>query len=117
MNDKKVTDLNYLTDTMGERKPLMKEVMAVFLKHFPQEIKDLNYHIEKETYSEIKYFSHRMKSSSSIMGIKRLSEVLEQIEGFARGERDIHLIKKLNSQVNSIGEKAIEEIKLEIKNY
>ena len=117
MENKKVTDLAYLTDALGGNKKLIKEVMEVFLNQFPLDIIQLNNDVAERSYVKIRQSSHLMKSSTSIMGIASLREPLDTIEKCALASDHIDIIKKLTFEVNEIGQRAIDEITEEIKNY
>ena len=113
----KVTDLGYLSDTMGGNKQMIKEVMEVFLKRAPEELSKLNNAVLKTDYTNIKSTSHKMKSSVSIMGISALVSILNEMEGLAKQNINIEKIKSLNDNVNAIYKHAIQEIESEIPNY
>lgn len=115
--EKKVFDLRYLSDMMGGKKNLIKEIIDAFLKQVPASVASLNDAVAKTDYPKIRSLAHTMKSSVSIMGISVLAPVLHDMEGFARDNRDIEKIRPLNDQLNLIVNQAIEEIKKEEENY
>ncbi len=117
-----VCNLRYLSDTMGGKKHLIKEIMDVFLKQIPEELQAINEAIAKEDFTIIKSFAHTMKSSVSIMGISVLTPVLQEMEDLGgkqespdnyRDER----IKELNQKLALICKKAMIEIEREKHNY
>ena len=57
-----VCDLNYLTEMMGGKKTLIKEIMDVFLKQIPEELRSMNAAITKTDYPIIKSCAHTMRS-------------------------------------------------------
>src|SRR3989304_434888 len=95
----KVCDLNYLTETMGGKKQLIKEIMDVFLKQIPQELTLINEAIVKADFTTIKNVAHTMKSSVSIMGISVLTPVLQEMEDLGGGAAGIEKIKQLNQKL------------------
>lgn len=113
----KVSNLGYLSETMGGNKKLIKEIMGVFLKQAPDELANLNEAVINKNYLKIKNVTHTMKSSASIMGIYSLSDILKEMEELARIGTNIEKIKLLNSKLNSICNQAIEEISKEMSNY
>lgn len=112
-----VCDLKYLTEMMGGKKQLIKEIMDVFLKQVPEELQLLNDAIIKADYPTIKNVSHTMKSSISIMSISSVTPVLKQMQELAAKSSDMEKIKELNQNLNSICSRAIAEIKKEMPNY
>lgn len=113
----RVSNLSYLSETMGGNKKLIKEIMDVFLKQAPEELSTLNKAMEKKDYVMIKNVAHTMKSSASIMGISALTNILKEMEEMAKGGINIEKIKPLNDQLNIICKQAIEEIEKEKPNY
>ena len=115
--ENKVSDLGYLSETMGGNKKLINEIIDVFLKQAPEELSALNNAVEKTDYATIKNISHTMKSSVSIMGISSVASVLKELEELAKSGTYIEKIKLLNNNLNTICNRAIEEIKKEKSNY
>jgi HPt (histidine-containing phosphotransfer) domain-containing protein len=112
-----VCDLNYLSETMGGKKHLIKEIMDIFLEQVPEELKSIDDAIKKTDYAIIKSFAHTMKSSVSIMGISILMPILQEMETLGAKAADIEKIKELNQKLNLICKQAIEEIEREKHNY
>ena len=116
-NGEKVCDLNYLTEMMGGKKSLIKEIMDVFLKQIPEELQSINDAITKTDYATIKKFAHTMKSSVSIMSVSILTPVLQEMEDLGARAIDIEQIKQLNQKLNLICKQALEEIEREKLNF
>lgn len=111
--DGKICDFKYLTDMMGGKNHLIKEIIDVFLLQVPEELHSIHEAILRSDYAVIKTFSHTMKSSVSIMGISSLTSVLQEMEDLGREERGIEKIRELNLTLNVICQQAIEEIENE----
>src|ERR1035437_6760875 len=77
---KNVCDLSYLSEMVGGKKQLIKEIMDVFLKQVPEELQSINDAVLKTDYAVIKRYAHTMKSTVSIMGISMLTPVLQEME-------------------------------------
>ena len=115
--NKNVSDLAYLSEIMGGKKDLIKEIMDVFLKQIPEELQSMNEAIAKTDYAIIKNIAHTMKSSVSIMGVSALTPVLQEMEDSGAMAVDIEKIKTLNLELNLICKQAIEEVARERRNY
>ncbi|MBI4947278.1 MAG: Hpt domain-containing protein [Bacteroidetes bacterium] len=116
-NNKHVCDFSYLSETMGEKKHLVKEIIDVFLKQVPEELQSINNAITKADYSIIKNSAHTMKSSVSIMGISELAPVLQEMEALGATASNIEKIKALNQKLDFTCKQAIKEIEREKQNY
>ncbi len=112
-----VCDLNYLTEMMDNKKPLIGGIMDSFLQQIPEELQSINDAITKTDYTIIKSFAHTMKSSVSIMGIAILTPILKEMEDLGKAASGIERIKELSIQLNLICEQAIKEIETEKPNY
>jgi HPt (histidine-containing phosphotransfer) domain-containing protein len=112
-----VCDLNYLTEMMDNKKPLIGGIMDSFLQQIPEELQSINDAITKTDYAIIKSFAHTMKSSVSIMGIAILTPILKEMEDLGKTASGIERIKELSIQLNLICEQAIKEIETEKPNY
>src|ERR1051325_1150988 len=78
-----VCNFQYLTETMGGKKHLIKGIMDVFLKQVPEELQHMNDAVNKSDYVMVKSIAHTIKSSVSIMGISVLTPLLQEIENLA----------------------------------
>lgn len=112
-----VCNLNYLTEMMGNKKPLIGGIMDSFLQQIPEELKSINDAISKTDYATIKNFAHTMKSSVSIMGITVLTPILKEMEDLGKEATGIERIKELSIQLDFICAQAIKEIEKEKPNY
>jgi HPt (histidine-containing phosphotransfer) domain-containing protein len=112
-----VCDFNYLSDIMGGKKSLINEIMDVFLKQVPEELKAINKAILGEDYVTIKKMAHTMRSSVSIMGISVLAPLLQEMENLAAGTTDLKKITKLAQELTLICTQATQEIEKQKCNY
>ena len=105
-----VCDLTYLSETMGGKKKVIREVIDTFVEQVPQQLKSINDAITKTDYAIIKSSAHVMRSSVSIMGISEVVPVLQEMENLGAKATDIEKIKKLNEKLNAICKRALEEL-------
>lgn len=117
MSQDKVTNLQYLNQTMGGNKRLVKEIMEVFLKQAPEEIAQLSNAVKNTDYRTIKNITHTMKSSASIMGISEVVPMLKEMEDLSKNSMNIEKINELNNEVHFIITAAIREIEIERIKY
>ena len=108
-----VCNLTYLNETMGGNKELIREILDIFLKQTPQDLQDVNDAVGNGDYLKIKAYSHKMKSSVSIVGISTAVTILQQMEDLGAKGEGIENIKELNERLNLICKQAINEIERE----
>lgn len=106
-----VCDLKYLSDMMGGKKSLIKEIMDAFLKQIPEELTAINEAVLNVDFQNIRKIAHTMKSTVSIMGIASLNPILVEMERLGAAATDFEKIKQLNVELGIICNKAVDEIK------
>lgn len=116
-NNEKRCNLNYLSEMMGGKKHLIREILDAFLKQFPQDLESINEAILENDYITIKNTAHSMKSSVSIIGASIVLPILNKIEELARKEENIQLIEELGNELTSICKEIIVEIKNEYNTF
>lgn len=116
-SNEKICNLSYLSETMGKKKQLVKEIIDLFLIQFPEELQSINEAVTKIDYAIIKNFSHTMKSTVSIMGITALRPILQEMEDLGGMATNIEKIQELNQKLILMCQKVVEEIEKEKHNY
>jgi hypothetical protein len=112
-----VCELKYLVEMMGSKKSLIKGIMDAFLIQIPEELLSINNAIAKADYTMIKNLAHSMKSSLSIMGISVTLPILTEMELLGAKGSEIEKIKELNTYLNIMCSKALEEVEEDKHNY
>src|SRR4051812_46756616 len=97
-----ICDFRYLSETMGGKENLVKEIMNIFLRQVPRSLSALSDSVNKTDYANIRLLVHTIRSSASVMGISLVMPVLHQMEELAIHEQNIQRISELNNQLNSI---------------
>jgi len=112
-----VCNISYLSEIVGGKKDLIREIMDTFLGQVSEDLPSINDAISKTDYVTINQISHSMKSSASIMGISAIKPVLEEMEALGASATNIDRIKELNQMLDLIYRQAIAEIGKEKLNY
>ncbi|HEY0029395.1 MAG TPA: Hpt domain-containing protein [Bacteroidia bacterium] len=105
-----VCELKYLIEMMGAKKSLIKGIMDAFLVQIPEELFNINNAVAKSDYVIIKNLAHSMKSSLSIMGVSASEPLLVEMEFLGGEGSEIGKIRALNTTLNTLCTRAIEEI-------
>jgi HPt (histidine-containing phosphotransfer) domain-containing protein len=105
-----ICDLNYLSEMLGARKPLIKGIMDTFLEQIPVELSSMDEAVAIGDYQSVKRYAHSMKSSVSILGITILSPVLSEMESLGLAGTGIERIKELNVTLHWVCKEAIAEL-------
>lgn len=110
MTAEKICNFQYLSNMVGGNQSVMIEIMNVFVKQIPEELKSINDAILINDYETIRSFAHTMKSSVSIVDIAVLKPVLQQMEDLAANAGNIEKIKELYTTLSTLCNRAIREI-------
>ena len=109
---KKVTNLDYLTELSKGNKDFILEMIEIFLTENPEEIRILENAISEQNFEHIKAAAHKMKSTIPFVGLDKLIEKdLSEIEKLSLEKTDIQHIQLLFSNVKTICLKASVELR------
>ena len=115
--DHKIINLDFLVESMGGNHEVISDIIDMFIKQVPVDLIILNEAVDKSDFLTIKQFSHRMKSTVSVMGISVIEKILREMEDLGASESGIEEIKSLALQLNRIFQTAVAEAELEKLNY
>ena len=111
MNANSITNLTYLRDLAKGDETFVKEMIGIFLKENPEEVKQLEQAIEEINFEKIKSISHHMKSTIPFVGIdKYIANDLLQIENLAAEKKEIKSIQTYFAHVKSVCQQAFQEL-------
>ncbi|MES2514820.1 MAG: CHASE3 domain-containing protein [Bacteroidota bacterium] len=102
-------NLEFLSKAVLGNKETMISIIDIFLEQIPEDLLEINAAVVKSDFATIKKRAHRMKSSASILGIDRLTMVLEELEILGQKAQDIGRIAILNNQLIELCTKSIQE--------
>ncbi|NCP52953.1 MAG: response regulator [Flavobacteriales bacterium] len=107
-------DYSYLREISSGDEEFMFELMATFTEQFEIGFAELTSAFDEFNREQIKQISHRLKSTSSMLGIKILSENLNKME-IACAEMNSDEVKKLLEQISEDQVVVISELKKKMK--
>ncbi|MBK6950890.1 MAG: Hpt domain-containing protein [Crocinitomicaceae bacterium] len=113
----KIVKLDFLVASMRGKKRLILETLDVFFNQIKEDLQELNQAFTVNSHDAIKRISHRMKSTVSIIGAKKIETILGELEALAIGKEKIASMKDLKYKIDSLSAQAINELKVERVNY
>ncbi|HEY8400516.1 MAG TPA: ATP-binding protein [Cytophagaceae bacterium] len=116
VNSDKITDLSYLIEASAGNNKFISEMINVFLGQTPEYLNSLQQYCDKQDWIEFRKIMHKVKPTISMMGIKSLAPVIENIETFTKKEFNQDQVPGLLQQVITACEKAYIELHEELKN-
>ncbi|MCB0395916.1 MAG: Hpt domain-containing protein [Flavobacteriales bacterium] len=108
-----VTDLSYLNDLSGGDPAFVVEMIDLFNDKIPEYLQQLENHMLKQDWQEVKALAHTIKPNIDYMGIDNLKEVVRRIEKLAGEETETEEIPALLSKMKEVCSEAIQELRVE----
>jgi PAS domain S-box-containing protein len=113
----RVVNLNFLIESIGGKKDVMRETIDIFLEQVPQDIQILNEAVTQIDYTRIKNYAHKMKSTASLIGMHDVEPILAEMESLGEDKKEIGRIEVLNKTLNVLCKQGIVEMEQERLNY
>jgi PAS domain S-box-containing protein len=114
---KKVINLNFLIESIGNNNQVILETIDIFLAQVPEDLGALNEGVKQKDYVAIKGYAHKMKSTASLIGMKEVEPILAEMETLGAEKKGIDQLEILNDRLNELCKQAIEEMKEERLKY
>jgi HPt (histidine-containing phosphotransfer) domain-containing protein len=114
-NGNKYIDLDYLKQISNGSNEFIYQMISVFMEEIPNEIKNMEKHLEKKDWMALKATAHKMKPSFSFMGVKELEESIHDIEQNCAEEKNLDQLPGLIERIKTMTEDVIRELEREKK--
>jgi len=114
---RKLMNLEFLNKAMRDRKDIVREAIEIALRQIPEDMVTLTRAMAMTDYETIRRFSHRMKSTVSLMGMSEMGITLEEMETAAGQKEDMDRIYVLFESLILLQRQAMEEMQTEKLKY
>lgn len=107
-------NLDHLKQLTNNDEQKIVKYIDIFLKNFKQDREQLQKHLEAENWVELSRVAHKMKGTTSYMGIKELELIFADAQHY--GEEDINPgeLEEVLMRIDSLCDAAVDEL-LEVK--
>ena len=99
-------DLSLLDELAANDNGYRKTMINLFLDHMPNTLKKLQEYHDESDWNNVFRTAHYAKSSLSVIKIRQMHEIAEQIENIARSEKNPIKISDLIVELNNYYNKA-----------
>jgi PAS domain S-box-containing protein len=113
----RVVNLNFLIESIGGKKDVIRETIDIFLSQVPEDIQILNEAVAQTDYTRIKNYAHKMKSTASLIGMYDVEPILAEMESLGTNKKEIERIEILTINLNELCKQGIKEMEQERLNY
>lgn len=110
-------DLKHLEELSGGNPEFIIEMIDVFLKDTPPELTLMNEALAAEDWPKLKGVVHKIKPSIAFLGIKKLEGIIFDTEQYAGKAENLDKIPDLVREIDTICNKAFEELKEKLKSF
>jgi len=104
------TDLNYLETMTEGDKGLIKELIGIFSTQVKEYSAQMQKFLEERNWNELSKLAHKAKSTVAIMGMKKLSENLKQLELLSNEGKETDSYSEFIDLFNTECKEAVSEL-------
>ena len=115
MEKSKSIDLTFLKTFTSGDKVKMSKYINMFLKHAPVLLSAIQRNLQESNWSDLKIAAHSLKPQLKYMGIGELESIVILIEQMSSEEKRLDKLPSLIDQLNTICQKAMTELKMELE--
>lgn len=108
-------NVSYIEEVCGGDKEIIIEMVNIFIDQIPELAGEMESLYNEGKYFDLGLIAHKAKSSVAIMGMEELAGLLKDLEMKAKAELEKDLYKGYIDEFISQTSKAIEELRLYIK--
>ena len=92
-------DLSYLNQVFQGNREMINEIISLFLQQVPNYIRSMEEMVDKGELLALHPLAHKSKSSIAMLGLKRMEEIVLQIEHNSRHRENLEEIPKLVAKI------------------
>lgn len=113
MDSKRLFDLTNLNEMLGGDQKAIFQMIKIFLQATPESLNELNKCYQKDDSEGVSKLAHKLKSSVDIFCINDIKQDIRRLENNTRDNINKDEIPDLVEKINSILNRAIEQVKEE----
>ncbi len=113
----KLIDLANLRALSKHNHSFIREILEVYLSNAPKDLLKLRENVESADWPMVRYFSHKLKSSSYTIGCEKAYRLFQQIEYIIKNDGDTSKIITLLEDVEDVSKETLVQVKIELSKY
>jgi len=114
---KKLIDLKNLKTLSKHNHGFIREILEVYLTNTPLDVDKLVDAVEEENWEEVRYFAHKLKSSSFTLGFEDGYAVFQKIESIIKDHQDVAAIPSLCKEAVALCDEVTVQVKIALSDY
>lgn len=108
-------DFSYLEEITGGDREMILDFLKLFINNVPDEISKLEEFIGNRNKIETERLSHKIRSSSQIIGLTKIADLLKEIETMEKSEYNWNSISSGIIQIRKLFDESIKKINEKIE--
>jgi HPt (histidine-containing phosphotransfer) domain-containing protein len=112
-----VINLDNLKVLSKNNPAFIKEILEVYLENAPLDFNKLKDHAAKEDWTMVRYYAHKLKSSSFTIGFDDGYSAFQSIERIIKNQEGVSPIPELINTADRLCQNSFSEVKDALKNY
>lgn len=110
-------NLENLRTLSRQNDAFIREILEVYLENTPKDIERMHEAVLARDWQVVRYFAHKLKSSSFTIGFNEGHAKFQQIEQMVRNEEFGDRVDTLFAEAQNICDLCITEVKDELEKY
>ncbi len=107
-------NLDNLRKTLGNNEETLKNLLKVFFRTVPEQLKNITEAYQIKNIEEIIFIAHKLKTSFLTVGMVELAELIKQIQDNCKNN-DFSKISQLLNNLNEKSEKELISLQKELQ--
>ena len=110
-------NLDNLKSLSKNNHAFIREILEVYLMNTPKDVESMEAAVESGDFEMVRYFAHKLKSSSFTIGFNDGFKVFQEIEHDIKNEVGEENIPQKFTQAKGLCDDCIRAVKIELTNY
>ncbi len=110
-------NLDNLKALSKHNQSFVREILEVYLSNTPKDLAQLTVCVEKKDWPMVRYYAHKLKSSSFTIGFTQGHQMFQLIEKVIKNEEPVDQLPQLNEEIQKLCSECMVQVKIELSNY
>lgn len=110
-------NLDNLKALSKHNQSFVREILEVYLSNTPKDLEQLSLCVEKDDWPMVRYYAHKLKSSSFTIGFTEGHQMFQRMEKVIKDDEPKDQIPKLNKEIQELCETCMVQVKIELSKY
>ncbi len=110
-------NLDHLKALSLHNQSFIREILEVYLANTPKDLDKMKEAVEAEDWKVVRYYAHKLKSSSFTIGFQKGYLVFQRIEQQIKQEQPLDQVDNWFAEARDVCDQCVNEVKVELAKY